>query len=267
MGYLDSEIQRLRAEIDQREGELAGLEAEVLDIQREMQSFTDRYNRLVQPLAARLEIIRSAIAELEAQQSPPPQLGPPPAQLLEQTWTPPPDYVPVEEQYRRMWEIPKQRAAAGLDVPAAHRPAVDDSPAAVKTLYRQLARRYHPDLAVDPQERARRNRLMAEINDAYSRQDVEALQALAAQSEGADLDQPLAAFQLQQLRQVYNQLEQRIQWLKRQRSDLLNGELMWLKIQQAFAARQGRDLLREMADQMEQEYRDCMRRLDELRRL
>ena len=38
----------------------------------------------------------------------------------------------------------------------------------LKRIYRQLARRYHPDLATDPAERAARNDVMARINDAYA---------------------------------------------------------------------------------------------------
>jgi hypothetical protein len=59
-------------------------------------------------------------------------------------------------------------------------PAKADDPAkAVQRLYRDLARRVHPDLAQDPVEKERRNAFIARVNDAYKRGDLYELQRLA----------------------------------------------------------------------------------------
>jgi len=52
---------------------------------------------------------------------------------------------------------------------------------AAKRLYRELARRFHPDLAAGSAERAYMTAIMASINIAYERQDVAALHNLAGE--------------------------------------------------------------------------------------
>ena len=262
------QIERLKAEIARQEAELPDLEAAVLDSQQELREFTARYDREIQPLRDRLQIIREMIADLEAErQGPPPQLGNDPRPLAS-TWTPPPGYVPVEEQFRQAWEVPRQKASL-FESSAPPPPTIEiderDPKQALKRLYRQLARRYHPDLTTDPDERERRNRLMAEINAAYSDGNLDALKTLAAQPDTASLDQPLSELQLRQLQQIHDQLTRRIDQLRFERHDLLNGEMMALKLQATLAAHKGRDLLREMAAGLERDYRAALDRLDQLR--
>lgn len=52
---------------------------------------------------------------------------------------------------------------------------------AAKRLYRELARRFHPDLAAGSAERAYMTAIMASVNIAYERQDVSALHNLAGE--------------------------------------------------------------------------------------
>ena len=48
-----------------------------------------------------------------------------------------------------------------------------------RTLYRALAKRFHPDLASDPSEKPWREQMMTKVNDAYRAQDLAALRQLA----------------------------------------------------------------------------------------
>jgi len=263
MSTVRAQIEQLRTIITAQEAELADLEVEVLDIQRELSDFSQHYERIVQPVVDRLQVIRELIAELEQQYTLPNASSEAPHSTFESpAWTPPPGYVSVEEQFRRTWRVPRQEDFS----PSAARtvPAVEDAPELLKRLYRQLARRYHPDLSADPAEREHRNRLMAEINNAYNRRDLDALKVLAAQPENRSVDEPLETLQLRQMQQIHLQLTQRLVHLKRERDDLLSSDLMWLKIQQSL--NQGRDVLREVADRLEQEYALCVDRLAQLRR-
>jgi hypothetical protein len=45
-------------------------------------------------------------------------------------------------------------------------------------LYREIAKRIHPDLATEDDERAKRNQLMAEVNRAYEDGDESRLRAI-----------------------------------------------------------------------------------------
>jgi hypothetical protein len=260
------QIQTLKFQIAQQEAELADLESEILDIEQEMKAFTERYNRLIKPLEDKLDLIKDMIADLEKERYSPPASPQPGTRWT--TWTPPDDYVSVEEQYRRAWEVPKQRAT-GFDENFQALPTSEERPDDVKVelkkLYRKLARRFHPDLATDPSERERRNRLMAEINAAYSERDLDALRLLAAQPENARIDEPIAVLQLRQLEQIHGQLARRIGELRFRRSELFNGEMMSLKIQASLASHHKRDLLQEMANDLDRDYRASLDRLDKLR--
>ncbi len=262
---LHTEIERLEVERARLETLLADLEAEVLDLRRELLEFKQVYDRVVQSVATRLDAVRAAIADLEQRRA---------AEVLgdynplPSAWTPPPGYVPVEEQFRRTWRVTPDEAEAPTIVARARQTtaSLDDREICLKRLYRQLARRYHPDLATDPDERERRTPIMARINEAYAARNLDALQTLADQPEQAAVEAPLAALRLHDLRQINAQLARRLAQLERERADLLNSDLMALKIDDRLARRQGRDILREMAARMEQEYAACLLRLDQLRR-
>lgn len=60
--------------------------------------------------------------------------------------------------------------------------------AAEKRLYRELARRFHPDLATSAFERAYRTTIMSAVNNAYADKNVEALYDLAGELSPADAD-------------------------------------------------------------------------------
>jgi curved DNA-binding protein CbpA len=64
--------------------------------------------------------------------------------------------------------------------------AVQDEAAELKSLYRRLARRYHPDLARDEEEHLLSANLMVRINALYRAQDLAGLRALADQALGAE---------------------------------------------------------------------------------
>ena len=76
---------------------------------------------------------------------------------------------------------------------------------AAKRLYRELARRFHPDLAAGSAERAYMTAIMASINIAYERQDVSALHNLAGELDPTAVAE-LEAIDNLQLRKLREQL-------------------------------------------------------------
>ena len=101
--------------------------------------------------------------------------------------------------------------AAPTGAPAA---ADDDPPlptdtprdkAAEKRLFRELARRFHPDLANSAAELAYRTSVMTAVNTAYAAGDVETLYDLAGELEPEELRR-LAAMDTRALRQQREQL-------------------------------------------------------------
>jgi chromosome segregation ATPase len=67
------------------------------------------------------------------------------------------------------------------------RPVVDhETMEALRRIYRELAKRFHPDLATNLEERERREAIMLRINDAYGQRNLAALEAIAREAEHDD---------------------------------------------------------------------------------
>ena len=58
-------------------------------------------------------------------------------------------------------------------------------PASLRTLFRAAARMLHPDLAPTEEDRSRRHEWMAKVNEAYKREDEEALKRLVEDWEAS----------------------------------------------------------------------------------
>lgn len=277
MQDINAQVAQLEAQLHQQQADIAKREADLAQLEAELIAFKGEYDHLVTPAVVKLDAARAAVAELERQRF---------ARTLADeredgysAWTPPPNYVSVEEQFRRKWGAPANPPPQ-RDVNAPHvgdlppRPKGDPDPrskqAQLKALYRQLVRRYHPDLAHDADKTAR-NQLMVLINDAYAQHDLDALRVVAEMPNRAgdvitiDLTEPLAALKLRTLQAAVADATARLAALEREHSDLIHSDLMDLKIETSLAAAQGRDRLREIADALDAEYWGVMAQLDALR--
>jgi chromosome segregation ATPase len=160
-------------------------------------------------------------------------------------------HIPLDRQYQRTWEAPPRSAPTPPPQPLD--PA---SEAEVKRLYRQLARRFHPDLAQDEADRARRTKKMAAINDAYAARSLVELVALSQEPDpfidtGLDPGQT----EIQMIQALENELErcrQRHQEIEKELRSLRFRPSVELSLEVKAARRQGRDLLAEMAAELEQ---------------
>ena len=119
--------------------------------------------------------------------------------------------------------------------------------AALKQLYRQLARRFHPDLALDESDRAYRTDLMMAINAAYGAGDVAELQRLADEPDSAPrtprTDDELAAA----LQREVDHCRRRLAEIKAELTTLERHDSARLLKRAERAAAEGRDLLNELA--------------------
>ncbi len=254
---------RLHATIARQHAEIQRLEAEIAELRQELAPFEGRFKAVVQSVLDRVEAMRSAVRDLEQT-------------LARKQWD---KSVSEEELWRGSSNTAPEQATASTapppepeDLPTATKPRVVDE--SMKALYRRLARLYHPDLAKDDEDRLKRNRLMALINEAYSNQDHEALLELARSAPQEDKDSlkdtaqmqiPLDVLKLRGLQRQSAELAMQIADLKLEHHDLMYGTLMDIKIQETLTKAQGRDLLQEMADEYEQEYWRLMKKLDTLR--
>lgn len=269
-GATGDQLAYLRREIEAAESELIEREAELVDLRVALSAFRVEYDprvgRKLEELGeveAELERCRKRVQEYR-------QWGPdgPPRTEAGNV------YVSVEEQYRRTWQQPREepapRPARDGGWGAAYRPGGRATPleGRIKALYRQLCRRYHPDLTQDEGERARRTQIMAAVNAAYgerSRDPRQSLVELEALAERADYslwaESGTAEQRVVALTDRLKRLQRRLAQADREIRELLDSPLMELSLEVKLARRAGRDLLAEMSAEVE---RDLVRKGAEL---
>lgn len=130
------------------------------------------------------------------------------------------------------------------------------NPKEVRRLHLELARKFHPDLALDPVRRSLCEQLMAEVNIAVQDEDQERLEAIRDTTQGsADAAPEMAKL----TRSTAFQLNDRNQYALRQQQDLLKDLTDWLYAQ---ANQARRNTLHNRSSQL---YSDLMERaLDDL---
>jgi hypothetical protein len=110
----------------------------------------------------------------------------------------------------------------------------------------------HPDRTLDPAEREKRQRLMAEVNDAYQRGDEERIRAILREwhvsPESVQGDGPGA--ELVRVIRTIAQLEKRLKAIAAEIKQLRRGELFKLKQQVEDSQAKGRDLLQELCQRV-----------------
>ena len=121
----------------------------------------------------------------------------------------------------------------------------------LQNLYRKLAKRYHPDKAIDAKEQHRREQLMPLINKAYHEQDLQTLERLSLGdtkphvSEKTDAEKRAALqVELRNLNRAASELHLEINRLK-------TGRTYQLKQQVENAKKAGTDLLSGLAKDLE----------------
>ena len=236
---LEEQLAHLREQIAEAEAELVEREAELVDLHTELHAFNLEYNTRVGRKAEELAAIEQEIERCQQQIN------------LHRQWGPkgPPqvNYVPVEEQYRRAWQQPQ-----GPPPPPPPQPIDEATEAQIKTLYRQLCHRFHPDLVADRAEQTWRTEMMQAINAAYAARSIVELQKLAKQPDRSPTVQTSTDKErLAALQERLRQIEHRLQEVEREIREITDGPDMTLSLEVKLARWDGRDLLAEMATEAE----------------
>lgn len=137
----------------------------------------------------------------------------------------------------------------------------------IKKLYRELAKRIHPDLTIDPVEKVRRQELMIAANQAYETGDIEELKAILFRWEsnpelvkgegiGADL--------IRVIRKI-SQCRERLCAIKQEIEVVKETELYDLKYQSDLAKKDGQDLLSDMAQELDEHIKNAQIKLQEIK--
>jgi hypothetical protein len=231
----ERELENKRVELAALEAKLADRELDRATIQAELHIFEQCYLRVVGARYAELDEIRAQIAEAQSRLHP--------------------NDEAVQEEAKQAREQANESAGSAAYAQATEpRPKFKPSDD-LKKLYRDLARRMHPDLATDQQERERRHQLMVEVNRAYETGDEERLQILLYdwnRSPESIKDEGVGAELIRLIRQIA-QAEERIVAIDAEIAELEASELAEMKARVEQAENEGRDLLAEIAEELDEE--------------
>jgi len=236
----EEELLRKREELVAIRATLAERELELVDLRSQLAGFEGRYLRQVGALYAELDEWKARVSELRARHDPSAATSAR-AQL-------------DREQARQTYE----------DAHGAASKTTDFTPSPeLKSLFREVAKRLHPDFCRDAADLERRTRFMAEANRAYETGDAEALQRILEEyHDGADAveGEGIGAELIRIIRQI-SQARERVVAIENELATLRQSEIALLKKQAEEKEREGQDLLAELAmavreriDQTKREY-------------
>jgi hypothetical protein len=222
----EEEILRKREELATLRAALAERELELVDFRSQLAVFEGRYLRQVGALYAELDEWKARIAELQA--------GLNPSNAAQEQ----------AQEARRQAHQTYGEAHGQASETRDFTPSPD-----LKRLFREVAKRIHPDLAKDLEDQDRRNRFMADANRAFAFGDADALQRILNEyQDGADAveGEGIGAELVRVIRQI-SQARERIAAIEQELTALRQSEIALLKKQAEEREQEGRDLLAELA--------------------
>ncbi len=242
---VDRALPERRTQLADLRSTLAEHEADLAQIRAQLRTFEGRYLRQVGILYAQLDDLEARIAEREI------------------------DLYDSAAARQRAHEA-RQRAHETHEAAFANAREAEefDPPPTLKTLFRDLAKRIHPDFARDDAERQHFTLLMARANQAYTRGDTDTLERLLddhREINAAITEEGPAAEALRLSRQVQH-AQRDIAALQAERHTLLSSEIAALFLDAEGAARDHRDLLAELAAGLHTQIADAGRRFDLINR-
>jgi multidrug resistance efflux pump len=221
----EEELHRKREELAAIRAILGERELELVDFRGLLAAFEGRYLRQVGSLYAELDEWNARILELRAQVDPS-------AASMEQA-------KQAREQARQTYDEAHGKASeTGGFAPSPE----------LRSLYREVAKRIHPDFSKDSGDLERRTRLMAEANRAYEVDDAEALQRILDEYHDGDFveGEGIGAELIRTIRQI-SQAKGRVSAIAQELAASRQGEIALLMKQADDCEQEGRDLLAELA--------------------
>lgn len=221
--------------------QLAEQEADVAQLRAQLRAFEGRYFRQVGVLYAELDDLEARIAEREVD-------------------------LYDSDAARRRAEAARERAQESHDAAFAQQeePEVFEPSLGLKTLFRELAKRIHPDFARDDAELQYFTVLMARANQAYSRGDGATLQRLL--DDHREIDTAVAgegkSAELLRLTRQIQHVERDLARLDAERHTLQASEIAQLYLDVEAAEREHRDLLTELAVRVREQVAEAQGRFE-----
>lgn len=229
----ERELAAKKTELAALELQLAQRELDFATLQAEWHAFEQRYLRTVGVKFSEIDDLEAQIAEALSRSHPSDQTA----------------------SHRASEARAKATESAGVTGSIDLRgQSVDFKPSDnLKSLFREIAKRIHPDLTTDDAERTKRNQLMAEANRAYSEGDEAKLRAILSEWETSPDAVPgdgIGAELVRTIRKIY-QVISRLAAIDNAIGELNSSDLGLLKEKAEAQGAVGRDLLAEMSERLD----------------
>ncbi len=223
----EEELDKKSTKLNELESELAQRELDLATLHGELRAFEIRYLRIIGTRYAELDEIEAQLAEIQARLKPKDK-----------------NSQKHAEQARTKAQESAQAAEGVQEQIKQDRFTPSES---LKKLYREVAKKIHPDLANDEKERARRQRLMAEVNRTYEEGDEARLEAILHEWETSPdfiKGEGIGADLVRVIRKIA-QIQERLR--------VIDAEISQLRAKVEEAENEGRDLLEEMASRLDEQ--------------
>ncbi len=243
----EQELEQKLSQLAVIEEELAQCELELATLQAELYFFEKEFVRIVGHKYAELDQIEALIAEYIASLN-----------LNNQQ---------TQKKAREYREAAQESAEAVNEDDFDQEITKEFKPSEkLKKLYHEAAKLIHPDLATDERERARRHHVMADVNQAYQDGDEERLQQILHQWECSpeSVESEGVGAELIRVIRKITQATERLEEVKKHIETIKNSDLFMLKTKVFLAREYGRDILAEMAAEVEEQITEAKKRYKDL---
>lgn len=179
----EREYTRYLNEIEERKRRVAELQTDLELVNEELGRFNTEYHARVGTLFVELDKLDLSISEYEfriARLNAAPNLNP---DELEQETR---NHFSDQREEVHQDEDETQRHQRTYSQDRQHLELGDASAVKLKSLYRELVKRFHPDLARTERERQQREAVMKRINAAFHERDVDTLRSIMTETEIED---------------------------------------------------------------------------------
>jgi hypothetical protein len=243
----EQELARKKAELSDLESRLADQELRLTNLRVELATFERKYVITVGQHYAKLDEIEAKIAEHFARAHPGDQRAH--------------DFAAQARS-----QADSLKASVENSLARESSDSIPPRSQTLKNLFREVAKRIHPDLATNDEDRRKRARLMAQANKAFEEGDEARLRAILEEYDSSPESvkgEGTAADLVRVIRKIA-QVSRRLSEIEKELSQLEKSELFELKGKVERAAKEGRDLLQEMAADLDSSISASRERLNKL---
>jgi hypothetical protein len=241
----DEELARKQLELAGLQSELAERELFLATLQYELSAFERLYLKIVGSRYAELDEIEAQVAERIAR---------------EQTNNKEAQESAKQARARATESRSTVEADNTKNLPKGL-PSQD-----LKNLYREAAKRMHPDLSSDSEDRKMRHRFMSEANQAYQMGDLNRLRQILEEYESSPdaVKGDGVGVELVRVIRKITQVTKRLKEIEIKIEALSASDIAKLKTKAEEYEKQGRDLLAEMAEQLKRQIAEARKRASEM---